>query len=206
MQTTARKNINKQGQHGRSGKDKKIRASIVGAYRRLIQLPPFGKYANAANAANTIPRLRRQLYFFVEHPTTVYRSRPRPGKNAKADEAKGPGVVLAVACRCVCAQPAAAEAGSTTRLAGHHSAPSVPLVAEPTAAHQGCRMGIVSSVRHLGPGGYSGCMYRCFYYATPFCLFFRVPGREENYQTDALFFTPLETPAVFPAVGSIAVG
>lgn len=84
---------------------------------------------------------------------------PRHGKDAEADEAQGSGVVMAVACCRVCAQSAAAEAGSTTGLARHHSPQSVPLVAEPTTAHEGCGMGTVSSVRHLGPGSYSGCMY-----------------------------------------------
>lgn len=186
MQTTARKNINKQGQHGRSGKDKKIRASIAGRLSAFNPTAPLWEICKCCKCCKHDPALMSPTLFLRRASNySISLSRPRPGKNAKADEAKGPGVVLAVACRCVCAQPAAAEAGSTTRLAGHHSAPSVPLVAEPTAAHQGCRMGIVSSVRHLGPGGYSGCMYRWFYYTPPF-WFFRVPGREENYQTDAL--------------------
>ena len=43
-------------------------------------------------------------------------------------------------------------------LAQHHRPDAVTLVAQPAPASQGCGMGVVSSVRHLGPRYYTGCM------------------------------------------------
>lgn len=84
---------------------------------------------------------------------------PMQGHNAaQTAQAQAPALVLALPYCRLRPQSPAAQPPSPSRLAGHHRPGLVALVAEPTSAGQGCGMGSVSSVRHLGPCHYTGCM------------------------------------------------
>ena len=75
-------------------------------------------------------------------------------------------VVCSPQSRCLRPQSPTAASPSPRGLAQYHRPDAVALVAQPAPASQGCGMGVVSSVRHLGPRYYTGCMLP----TRPFCV------------------------------------